>query len=489
VSTELPAAPFEPAARDRLAAALLGYVRQRRWFRAKARPVEGARVADLLPLPGTMVVILEVLYRSGEPDLYLVPLAAAQGSPLGEGLPFADGLATGQSAEALLGLVGEGRTVAGEGGALHGERAPIFAEIAGGAPLPPRISGTEQTNSTVMFGDRLLLKVYRQLSAGANVELEMGRYLTERCQPPCVPRVLGALRYQPKGRESRSVGIVHELLANDGDAWTLALAEVNELLDRASGAPPPGASAGRFVTLAMTLGRRTGELHRALGQPTDDPAFAPEPLAAADRQALVARARAMLGENLAALEAARPRLPAEVRPLADELLARRQSVAALLGQLCERDFPALKTRTHGDLHLGQVLVRGDDFVIIDFEGEPARPLAERRAKSSPLRDVMGMARSFDYAPAAALRERPRPDREAWAALWTRQVTDAYLRGYRETVQDGSFLPPAEDDQRVLRTFYQLEKVIYEVGYEANNRPDWVEIPLRGLLSLTLSGAR
>jgi maltose alpha-D-glucosyltransferase/alpha-amylase len=154
----------------------------------------------------------------------------------------------------------------------------------------------------------------------------------------------------------------------------------------------------------------------------------------------------------------------------------------------------VKTRIHGDLHLGQVLSRGDDFVIIDFEGEPTRPLDERRAKSSPLRDVTAMARSFDYAAEAVLRDvvAPAPERrrvlEPWALLWTREVTAAYLQAYLATVKTASFLPKRAEDLELLLTFHELEKMIYELAYELNNRPDWVEIPLRGLARLAREAA-
>jgi trehalose synthase-fused probable maltokinase len=467
---------LDPAGRARLAARLGEDVRGRRWFRAKARPLRGARVADLVPLEGSVLVVLEIAYQTGDPDFYAVPLDAAGVEGLGEAAP------------ALLAIARDGRTVRGETGEVRGEGSPLFGEIATG-PLEPKGPRGEQTNSTVSFGDRVLLKLYRQLDAGENPELEVGRFLTRHCRPPCAPRVLGALFYQAAGGESRSLGIVHELVPNDGDAWTLALAEVRAHLQGAAGEPPaddgdllaralaPASPEGRFAT----LGRRTGELHRALGHGHGEPAFIPEPLTAADRRALVARARAMLADNLAALAAIRDRMPAAARPLAARLLAGRPVLEGLLGRLAEGDFPLLKIRTHGDLHLGQVLVRGDDFMIIDFEGEPARPLAERRARSSPLRDVMGMVRSFDYAAAEAARTFP--GRQPWAARWAGEAAADYLGGYLRAVDGAPFIPRGRDELGVLCTFFQLEKAIYEVGYEANNRPDWVEIPLRGLLAL------
>jgi maltose alpha-D-glucosyltransferase/alpha-amylase len=479
--------------RPRLAARLLEHLRGRRFFRAKARPVRDARIADVIPLgaDGNTVVMLEVRYQEGEPDLYVMPLALpAPGAPAhalvaaaGDEPLLADGLATGQAGPALLELIRAGRVVRGESGALVGEASPLLAEVAASGPLPVTVHGAEQTNSTLMFGDRVLLKVYRQVVVGENPELEVGRFLTDHCQPACAPRVLGSLGYQgPDG--GRGVAIAHELVANRGDAWTLALAEVRAYLEA------PGDAGGGFGPLARTLGRRTAELHLALVGDDDDPQFAPEPLTAADRRALVARASAMLEENLAALAGVLDALPPAARQLAGRLLEipGRQAIARRLTELRERELEVVKIRTHGDLHLGQVLVCGDDdFMIIDFEGEPGRPLAERRAKHSPLRDVMGMARSFDYAPEAVLREPAsaalRATRAPLGRRWTQAITAAFLRGYLGTVGPAPFLPRASDELALLCGFYELEKVIYELGYEANNRPDWVEIPVRGLAAM------
>jgi trehalose synthase-fused probable maltokinase len=437
--------------RDRLAAALLSYVKERRWFRSKARAVRAARVADVVPLGAGQLVLLEVDFSAGEGELYAVPLVPGQGIP---GLPFSDGLATGESAGELLNVAREGRTVAGERGALQGETTPLFAELAD-RPLRVTVPAGEQTNSTLLFEDRLLMKIYRLLDPGESPELEIGRFLTSE---GARPRVLGGLSYQ-----GRSLGVVHEFLPNEGDAWSAALASVRAFL---------GGGAG-FAAAAATLGRRTAEMHQALARGTS-PAFAPEPFTDGDRQVQAARVRTMMKDHLALLASRMSSLPERTRPLAGKVLEGQ----ALLEQVIDRfrgvPTTVMKTRIHGDLHLGQVLVHGDDFIIIDFEGEPARPLAERRAKNCPLRDVMGMVRSFDYAPEAVLRTGGGD--AARARRWTEEASSAYLGAYFDGSGDG------EERQRLL-DFYQVEKVIYEVGYELNNRPDWVEIPVRGLATI------
>lgn len=508
---------LEGAGRQRLAARLVDYARQRRWFRGKSRVVSGARVADALPLDAETVdlaanvlIVLEVQYAQGEPDLYLLPLtwsapeavrALRDRQPhalIGADDGLVDGLATGTAAVALFDLAHAGGARRGERGVLASERSELFTRLvpaAGAAGLGLRVAGVEQTNSTVMFGDRALLKVYRQPAAGPNPELELGRFLERACEPPCVPRVLGALTYSPDGAPSRSLGILHELIPNRGDAWALAQRELERFFAQ-SPAGPPGA--GRFAAHAALLGRRTGELHLALAgrvRPVPDagPDFAPEPLADADRRALVHRTEAMLADTLAALGRSGRSSPSIQRLLSAE---GRQAIGRVLTDFRERPLDAMKTRTHGDLHLGQVLAVSrsdgaaddgaavDDFVIIDFEGEPGRPLRERRAKGSPLRDVMGMVRSFDYAPEAALRAgHGGAGQGGRARAWTRDVTASYLDAYLQTTTGAPFIPRDRAQLGRMLAYYELEKVVYEVEYELNNRPDWLDIPLRGLLAV------
>jgi trehalose synthase-fused probable maltokinase len=506
--------------RPALAARLVAYANQRRWFRGKSLKITGRHLVDEIPLDGTtladaanVLLIAEVHYETAAPDLYIVPLARAAPDAVaalraerpdaligGADDGLVDGLATGSAAAALFDLAHTGGTRRGRAGQLVGERSELFSRVvpaAGAAGLEVKVAGVEQTNSTVIFGDRAILKAYRQLTVGPNPELEMGRFLGQACDPPCAPRVLGALTYRADDGRTCSLAVVHELIANRGDAWALAQRDLGRTF--AAGQP-----SGRFAALAEVLGRRTAELHLALAGrrgavPGAGPDFAPEPLTAADRRLLADRTRHMLDDTLAALSGARE-LPEGARGLADRLLAPagRAAVERMLAEFRDLPLETVKTRTHGDLHLGQVLAVArqrpddrsddaiDDFVIIDFEGEPARPLHERRAKGSPLRDVMGMVRSFDYAPEAALRDGAgaKPQHAAAGRAWTRQVTDAYLRAYLQAVGDAPFVPRDPAQRQRLLSYYELEKVVYEVGYELNNRPTWLEIPLRGLLAVS-----
>jgi maltose alpha-D-glucosyltransferase / alpha-amylase len=238
-----------------------------------------------------------------------------------------------------------------------------------------------------------------------------------------------------------------------------------------------------------TLGLRTGELHAAFAAPTGDPAFAPEP---APPEEVAGWAEAILAElrrTFDMLKRRRDRLPEEVVPDADRLLGLRRELTRRVKDVSSGGFGVVKTRHHGDYHLGQVLVVGNDFQIIDFEGEPARPLAERRRKHSPLRDVAGMLRSFDYAARSAMmnlgaeRAEQLESLEPWVRLWQERAQEAFLEGYAEGARGAASYPEDEEHASALVELFTLEKALYEIRYELDNRPDWVGIPIGGILDL------
>ncbi|MDB4983799.1 MAG: 1,4-alpha-glucan branching enzyme [Myxococcales bacterium] len=512
---------LEASWHDALGAALLAYLRPLRWFRGKSRPVRSARILEVVPLwsngdPVAAFVMLEIAYETGAPEAYALPLAQR---PDGSGAAGADIIAwlegpgperrtalidglVGGAPTALVQLVLDGATWSGERGHLIGTLSSSSdgeaLRQAGSARAS--VSAAEQTNTTVKLGDRALLKIYRQVIAGPNPELEMGRFLSNHPRQPPVPRVLGSIIHRDDVGVERSVAIFHALIPNDGDAWSLAKRELGAYFDGVGSSPPTDGAptTGRFRELAGTLGRRTAELHLALAEvAATDAAFTPEPLTAADRAAATRGVELALEKTLTALEARQRELPARLRAFALRLLdptsPERGTLAALLERVRETPIAAMKTRIHGDLHLGQVLVCRDDsmvvdFMIVDFEGEPSRPLAERRAKSSPVRDVVGMLRSFSYAPGAVLRERGgrRSDVERltrWADLWNGEIAAAFQRAYLASSQGAPFIPDDPAHLKLLLELHTLERVVYEIGYELDNRPDWTEIPLRGLESL------
>jgi len=301
--------------------------------------------------------------------------------------------------------------------------------------------------------------------------------------------------YAAAGDEPAAMAMLQRFVPNQGNAWDVTVEELGRYFERVTSVaartnPQEVAEAvGAYLRTAEILGRRTGELHMALASAPEDPAFRVEPFSAPDLMAPAAAMRKHAAAQLALLEAALPGLDERRRQLAAQVLAERDDLLHQFDTLRKLRGGGGQMRCHGDYHLGQVLVTEGDVVILDFEGEPARPLADRRQKCSPLRDVAGMVRSFSYAAftglGAATHTRPENvERLApWADVWEAQVSATFLRAYRGATPDADFLPSDADDFDVLLHAFVLDKAMYELGYELNNRPDWVHIPLSGLLRL------
>ena len=428
-----------------------------------------------------------------------------------------DAFADERFCQALLKMIGRAERVPLGDGWLKFSATCAFAELAGDASeqLPARRLALDSSNTTIAFGDRLLLKGYRRLQPGINPELEMGRFLTEVAAFPNAAPLAGALEYQDGETGTViALALLQGFVANQGDAWSFTqeylkrfLEDCQQLTESVKEAREDAHAV--YLLFAATLGRRTGELHRTLAQTTGDPAFDPEPITTADMAEWLDRIRVEVKMTFERLEQARFQLPEPARPLAEQVLAagiglpRAGRYASLAAQVLESRGAeavrfaqvealtprAMKTRYHGDYHLGQVLVAKDDVIIIDFEGEPSRSLEERRGKHSPLRDVIGMLRSFNYAAHTALRQATSNgacDRAALLphlAQWEQRTVAAFLRGYFETAGEGPGYPTDPDQVRVLLELFTLEKACYELRYELDNRPDWVEIPLGGLCEL------
>lgn len=343
------------------------------------------------------------------------------------------------------------------------------AGLAPGDGFAIRRGSAEQSNTSIRIGEGAILKVIRKLEEGTHPELEVGRFLTGEAGFTATPAMLGWTELERAGGAgTTTLSVLQAFIPNEGDGWSWVLERL---------ARPEGGAA----TLAWLrrLGQRTAEMHSAFATDTRDPAFRAEPVAPRDREAWIAAAEAMARRALDGLAAARDRLEPEARPLAEALLARRDLLDQWLRAGLSGAPGFAKVRHHGDYHLGQVLVAEGDAVIVDFEGEPLRPLAERRAKHAALRDVAGMLRSLAYAAAQAGRSHP----EAHAAAWEAEASRAYLDAYLEAGGDGAFLPAGRAGAEKVLRFFMLEKALYEVAYELANRPDWVAIPLRGVLAL------
>jgi maltose alpha-D-glucosyltransferase / alpha-amylase len=426
-----------------------------------------------------------------------------------------DALCSDAFGGALLRAMTQGGGGKGAHGVLTGSALAALREVPNDTPLVPRLTSAEQTNSSIVYGDKLMLKLFRAIEEGPNVELEVGKFLASR-EPPDrgAPRLAGALEYVVPEREPTTIGTLFQFVPNQGDAWQLTLdaldryfdavlsaerrpdvppVEPGSILQRARAAPSDRVidHVGTYIDRVRLLGLRTAELHRVLASDANDRVFAPEPYDIMHQQSMYGSVSTHMARTFDQLRARLASLSPETRALAEAVLAREAEIDRLLERVTRRRLEVIRTRVHGDYHLGQVLWTGEDFVIIDFEGEPGRPLSQRRFKRNPLRDVAGMLRSLDYAGAAALRDgRHRPEDvpvlEVWARAWAQWVSASFLGGYLDRVAGARILPPNDSDLEMLLTFFLFEKVIYEIGYELNNRPDWIEIPMRGLLALLTS---
>ena len=371
---------------------------------------------------------------------------------------------------------------------LDGRLLPMrhgVARATGYATLPPPMGlpvvrgAGEQSNSCVGFGDRYLLKVIRRLEAGPHPEVELLRVLARR-RFGSVPRLAATLEYQCAGEEPATLALIQTFVANQGTAWDRAVADARTFIGRE--AAVAAGEAIEFLDAASSLGRTTAALHIALGEDGDDPAFTPEPFTRTDADRLADEMRVRAARVLALLEDRFALLPASALQSARALLDARQALERQFEAGRTAPAGAMRTRVHGDYHLGQVLATGRRFVIIDFEGEPTKSLAERRAKQSPLKDVAGMLRSFGYAAHTARRAAGAADvHESRRQAWEAAVGEAFVSGYRAAMAGAGLVPAGARAFARLLAAFVLDKAIYEVEYELASRPEWVTIPLRGLL--------
>jgi len=518
-----------------LAAMLPSCLGGARWFGGKARRILDVRVVETVPVgaqaddPLSFVLVVLVEYVDGEPERYLLPLSLAPPGEAprasfavvrkGDGTPVGvlhDSVSSPPFCSFLLSAIERRRRFRGTAGeiTLRAVRSAGRSAAAADPDLAPAALGAEQTNTSVRFGQRYILKLFRRLHDGPNPDLEIGRVLTESGFEHAAA-VAGELAWNQARGPAVHLGILQEFVPSEGDAWTLALDALGRFFERAlarseereAALPPPPAGSPRvaaqgevppevLTTIGTSmermqlLGRRTAELHGVLASRPDDREFAPEPFSSFDRRSLYQSMRNEAGRGFELLRKRASRLPGDARAAADAVLGRENDVLDYYRRVVDLRVGATRIRCHGDYHLGQVLYTGKDFVIIDFEGEPSRSLAERRLKKSPLVDVAGMVRSFHYAASSALRAqdavlRGGPEGDALeraARLWYEWVTAAFMKGYLEAAGPAPFLPA---DGRVfdfLLNALLLQKAVYELEYELNNRPDWAAIPLAGILA-------
>jgi trehalose synthase-fused probable maltokinase len=499
---------FSTPARAELEARLASYVADRRWFRAKTRSIAAASLEGVMALPiegaDVAFTVVRLRYAQGEDDEYVLPLTWVRGDAgdllartrphlvvgavdvEGEARPrwLVDALGEDGALKGCLALVARAASVrAGDAGlTFRTLRGVDDALDMTASPVPIE---AEQSNTSVVFGDSCVLKVVRKLESGASPDLEMGEFLT-RSGYTHTPRLLGAIELERPSRPPATVGVIHAFVPNEGTGWDFALATIELALSKAASDASIGALAvERSIAFVPVLAARVAEMHAALATAVSDSRFSPEPIERAERDALGSAVERSLAAAWTLVEERAPRLSPDALHRLRTLRERNAAYGDAVARFVAGGFRCDKTRVHGDLHLGQVLKAGDGFVLIDFEGEPARPLAERKAKRSPMVDVAGMLRSLHYASVAAVGDDTaavhamRP----LAARWYREARRAFSRAYYDAAAGRSVLPEDAGARETLLRFYLLEKCVYELHYELNNRPDWVAIPLVGLESL------
>jgi maltose alpha-D-glucosyltransferase/alpha-amylase len=556
---------------------LPAWLARQRWFGAKTRPIHRIRIANFVTLPSSSTVpaqaaagqtstlpdpntlptalfFLQVAYDEGDPDTYQLPLTLSSGrdleaistaapnsiiatlsTPTGPAI-LHDATVREDFRQNLLKLIEDQSKlplgISDAAGTLTGCTSSAYASVRGTDPLPARVSSAEQSNTNILFDQKMIMKLFRRIEPGQNPDVEIGRFLTEVAHFPRIPTFLGQIDLNPEPQENRvphvsplrhgseapsevrsappestTTAMLQQLIANEGDGWQWTLEDLGRFYESVAGCPPPPESepatlladgqipkeadekAGLYLAAAALLGRRTAELHLALAIETHDPAFQAEPFTAEDLTLDARRIDTQIHRTLDALRAGMAKLTDLTADDAATLLSRRIELFARAHAITQATPSGKRIRIHGDYHLGQVLRAHGDFVLLDFEGEPARSLAERRRKQSPLKDVAGMLRSFSYAAYSGLDQYvqrhsdSQRSLEPWARLWQNAACSAFLNAYKQTTAADPTLLPEPIQAQALLNAYLLEKALYELLYELNNRPTWVRIPLSGILAL------
>ncbi|GHG96312.1 phosphotransferase [Comamonas sp. JC664] len=429
------------------------YLKHQRWFSGKAWPIKHVTVIDHATIDSGgcafSLAVVEVVYELGSPERYLLPV-----QPSSDGVR--DALESDECMRGLFELIRTSGEVASGSGRVQGEWiGGQEGLLALPSPVSVRRLMVEQSNTSVVLGEKVILKIIRKLEAGVNPEHEVGRFLATKTSFRATPTLLGALHLE--GTAGATLAVAHRFVPDATDGWKYTLDRLRQ----------ERALSERFLTEMRELGMRLGELHLAFASATDeDPAFAPEPLLQEDLQRWSASIVGELGVTLADAARSHP-----------DLEHRRESLIDHAKRLAQVPPSGQKIRIHGDLHLGQVLRANEQWLLFDFEGEPARSFTSRREKYSALRDVAGMIRSFDYAEATVALEGGTPHERVGP------IRDAFVNGYKQATRGAPFLPTDESSFDVMLRAFELEKLLYEVRYEMQNRPDWVRIPVSALLRM------
>jgi maltose alpha-D-glucosyltransferase/alpha-amylase len=511
------------------------FLKTRRWFLGKNRMVRSIDILDTVTIGDTtsQIMLARIAYSEGDPEIYVLPGSVASGeavdqvkaklsdvsvmrvrNPEGQEGILYSAVWNPAFGDALLGSIARRRRFRGRQGELIGSHTNAFRKAWGERhpDLAPTVLAAEQTNTSIVFGSRFILKMYRRVEPGTHPEIETGAFLTGKNFPHVAP-LTGSIEYRAPLDESMSVAVLHGFVQNQGSAWHYTLDALSQYfeaaltrhesehtgpeesrhpLDLARTEFPQRAHEliGTYSDSARLLGGRTADLHQALGSDKTDPWFAPEPFTDHYRQAFY---HGMLGLTTQTVQLLRQRLaalPDGTREEAAKLLEMEEQIRRLFRSIPERKVPATRIRLHDDLRLEQLLHTGKDFVFVGFGGRADRPLSERRIKRSPLRDVASLLLSFDYAahavlfdqvPGVSRRPETVPSLEFWAGYWSEWVSAMFLKSYFECVGSSALRIPNEADVRLLLDAFLMERALEEIGRELMDRPEWVRIPVRMIL--------
>lgn len=517
---------------------LPNYLMRLRWFGGKARGLENITITDAATIPlaenSAFILLMEVSYRDGLPDLYQLPIAFAK-----DGVAESLKLNTPQAVIANLTLNGEegilydaiygldlqqaifanmaqGNVIAQSKGKLvFAGNDSLTAHFAESPTTNPRMLSAEQSNTSLSFDNQFYLKIYRKVDRAVNPDKELTKFLSEEAGFKNIPGYIGSIEWN-FGNDSMVLGMMQDMVKSNSDGWVYILDRLNDfndnllittdkeiILEESLGTlteplayeDVPAATKEKLeasvAELIKLLGERTGEMHLALASEHNNPAFKPEEYSLHYQRSLFSALQSLVRVAFQSLNRNLAKLPDNVRQEAEEVLGMKEEILSIFKKIYSHKIDVTKIRIHGDYHLGQVLFTGGDFLILDFEGEPARSYSERRLKYSPLRDVAGMIRSFHYAAYGSLfldnQIRPEDIEKLLPHVeqWYHYMSGFFMKSYLETVGGASFVPKLNEDLEIMLQTFLMQKAIYELNYELNNRPDWVLVPLRGIKSIVL----
>ncbi len=523
--------------KEQLEALLPAYLPHCAWFASAERKPKLVHITEILPLEESLnpsICFLDVEFDEGEPEKYVLPLSFVKGevardireraseriiaelvmekkSGRDKGL-ICDAVVDPRFGRLLLDMIERRRRIKGEGGELVTTLTRAYRKLRGpeNVSLEPRAFRAEQSNSSIIYGDKLILKLFRRLEEGINPDFEMSRFLLEKGFVN-TPELAGGIDYVVERRDPSTLAVVQGYVQHQGDALQYTREELRRFFERVVtkrdwGPLPPlkplgdllneefpalavQKMIGAYLEAARLLGRRTAELHLALVAGAESPDFAAEPYSTLYQRSMYQSMRNVAGRVFRLLKGHMPRLPENLRELAQRILDSNDRFVQVFDAFLKQRTTVVRSRCHANLHLGQFLYTGKDFMIIDFEGESSRPISDRRRKRSSLRDVASMLRSFHYAAmmalgdqlkAGALGERDYAAVEPFANLWHSWSSWAYMKGYLEVAGRSSVIPKDRHELRVLLDAFRLEKALVELEHEVRHRPDLVHIPLHGI---------